>query len=186
MFDFQSRFNSGLPYDDFLNRYGSESDRRRWGRVLDQVALTDDQRTLLASFRRQIRVLCLAGTWCGDCAAQCPILQRIALECSALELRFVDRDADPQLSGELLLCGSPRVPQVVFLDEDGNHLGRYGDRTLARYRQLVAQLAGATCSSGIVAAGSDLDNIVREWLEQIERMQWLLRTSPRLRERYGD
>lgn len=186
MFDFQVRFQSGLPYEDYLNRHGSESDRRRWQRVLDQIALTEDQRNLLASFRRQMRILCMAGAWCGDCAAQCPILQRFALECSALELRFVDRDADTELAAELKICGAPRVPQVVFLDEDGNHLGRYGDRTLARYRQLVAQLAGATCSSGVVAAGSDLDNIVCQWLEQIERFQWILRTSPRLRERYGD
>ena len=111
---------------------------------------------------------------------------RFAQECGLIELRFVDRDSDEDLARELMLCGSPRVPQVVYLDEDGNHVGRFGDRTLAKYRQLNAQLRGADGSTGNVGGGSDFATIIQEWLDQIERIQWLLCTSPRLRERKAE
>ena len=186
MFNFRPSVQLALPYEQFLAQFGNASDARRWSQVLDQVALTEAQRELLSRFPRRMQILCMAGTWCGDCAGQCPILFKFAQACPMSELRFVDRDNDAELAAELMLCGSPRIPQVVFLDEDGNHVGRFGDRTLSKYRQLNAQLSGAACSTGIVSGGTDFAAIVQEWLDQIERIQWLLRTSPRLRERHGD
>lgn len=186
MINFRQCFHRALPYDQFLAQHGNASDVRRWANVFEQVSLNEAQRTLLASFRRRMQVLCMAGAWCGDCAGQCPILFRFAQACDLIELKFVDRDSDGALAAELMLCGSPRIPQVVYLDEDGTHVGRFGDRTLAKYRQLNAQLSGAACSTGIVGSGSDFAAITQEWLDQIERIQLLLRTSPRLRERHGD
>ena len=46
-----------------------------------------------------------------------------------------------------------RVPVVVFLSEDGFEVGRYGDRTLSKYRQVVASQAGAACPTGIGSPG---------------------------------
>lgn len=186
MFDFRPSFQRGFAYALFLTQFGSASDQRRWAQVLDQIVLNDSQQQLLGGFRRQMQILCMAGAWCGDCAAQCPIFFRLAQACPVIDLRFVDRDADADLAHELMLCGSPRIPQVVFLDEDGNHVGRFGDRTLTKYRQLNAQLSGAACASGILRGGSEFTAIIQEWIDQIERIQWLLRTSPRLRERHGD
>jgi hypothetical protein len=186
MFNFQPSFDRGLPYDQFLAAHGNPADRHRWGQVLEQISLAEAHRQLLARFTRRMNLLCMAGAWCGDCAAQCPILYRFAENCRLIELRFVDRDNDAALADELTLCGSPRVPQVIFLDEDGNHVGRFGDRTLSRYRKQVEELSGAACSTGLVRPGAALDLVVQEWLDQVERVQWLLRTSPRLRDRHGD
>ena len=133
-----------------------------------------------------MQILCMAGAWCGDCAGQCPILQAIAEGCPLVELRFADRDSDPRLSDELMLCGAPRIPQVVFLDEDGNHVGRFGDRTLATYRQLNERLGGEMGSKTSNVGDSIVAAATQDWLNEIERIQWLLRTSPRLRQRHGD
>lgn len=101
-------------------------------------------------------------------------------------LRFFDRDAHPDLAQELSICGGARVPVVVFLNEDDQPLARYGDRTLAKYRQMGAMLQGAACPSGVAIDQKLLDASTQEWLDQFERAHWIARTSPRLRQKHGD
>ena len=71
---------------------------------------------------------------------------------------------------------------VVFFTEDGQEVARRGDRTLAKYRSLVANLSGAACPTGL---GRDplLDAVTQEWLDEFERVQWILRLSGRLRQK---
>ena len=116
-----------------------------------------------------------------------PFFKRSRIVCEAIDLKFFDRDADPILAKELNLCGAPRVPQVVFLSEDFHPVGRYGDRTLAKYKSMVGIVSGAVCSIGVVGDNDPLQaQIVREWFDQFHRAQLILRTSPRLRQRHGD
>ena len=185
--NFALRFEEAATYNDFLEQYGSEEHRRRWRDVYDKISLSDAQVQLIGGFQRQLNVLCMAGTWCGDCVQQCPIFARFAEVNSCLEIRFVDRDADEELQQELLVCGGARVPAVVFLNEDGQAVGRYGDRTLSKYRQMASEQLGASCPSGIFPPDQPLlDAVVQDWLNEFERLQLMLRTSPRLREKHGD
>ncbi len=180
-------FPSALPLNDFLAKFGTVADRERWRGVQDRVTLTDGQRTLLAKFSRETHVLVLAGAWCGDCVSQCPIFEHFAAAAPMLKVRYLDRDAFPAAQDELLVNGGKRVPVVVFFSEDGHEVARFGDRTLAKYRELVEQQTGETCASGIVGAdGSSLAKVTQDWLDQFERVQWILRLSPRLRKKYGD
>jgi hypothetical protein len=72
-----------------------------------------------------------------------------------------------------------------MMDEDFNPVSRVGEKTLSQYRQLHARLAGASCGTGL-ANQADIDTTTREWLEQFEYAQLVLRLSPRLRERHKD
>jgi hypothetical protein len=185
--DFAAHFDRGLAYDDFLVRHGSGEHRRRWAGVHAAVRLAPPQRELLASFRREMKVLCLAGAWCGDCVEQCPIFDHFARATATIKLRFFDRDEHPELAAELRVCGGARVPVLVFLSEDGHEVARYGDRTLAKYRALVSQLAGAACPTGLAVPPVELlAAVTQDWLNEFERVQWLLRTSARLRQMHGD
>lgn len=185
MNDYESSFYTGSEYGAFLEKYGTTDHRRRWADVHAKVRLSDEQQRLLGGFVREMHVLCLAGAWCGDCVGQCPIFDHFARTTPKIDLRFVDRDADAELAGELRVCGGSRVPVVVFLSEDFAECGRYGDRTLSRYRAMAAELSGAACSTGIVDAGA-LDAVTADWLREFERVQLMLRTSPRLRKKHGD
>jgi hypothetical protein len=79
------------------------------------------------------------------------------------------------------------VPVVVFLSEDGFEVARYGERTLSRYRQLLRDQVGDACPTGLVVAGDPLlAQVTQDWLNEFERVQWLLRLSPRLRKLHGD
>ena len=187
MFDFAAKFDQGLKYADFLAQHGTDEHRRRWAGVYDALQLTVAQRELLGGFKRRTKVLCLAGAWCGDCVNQCPIFERFAEATTTLDIRYFDRDAHVDLAAELKVCGGARVPVVVFLSEDGQHVGWYGDRTLAKYRQLARDQLGPSCPTGIGAPDKDLlAAVTQDWLNEFERVQLLLRLSSRLRQLHGD
>jgi thiol-disulfide isomerase/thioredoxin len=178
-------FGSALVYSDFLERFGKPTDRARWDQTRGRVTLSDDQKQLLRRFTRTTNVLVLAGAWCGDCAGQCPIFEAFAEIAPVLQIRYLDRDAHPAVQTELAINGGHRVPVVVFFSEDGHEVARYGERTLTTYRNLMAQFGGESCGSGVVS-GDALAGIAADWLREFERVQWILRLSPRLRRLHGD
>lgn len=187
MLDFAAKFATALVYGDFLHKYGTEEHQRRWSDVHQSVELTSEQQELLGSFVREMKVICMAGAWCGDCVEQCPIFDHFSRATDKIQVRFVDRDADPELAESLKVCGGARVPAVVFLSEDDMFVGFYGDRTLARYRWLAQQKLGAGCPTGLVVPTTSLlTNVTQDWLDEFERIQLILRTSGRLREKHGD
>ena len=185
--DCGKKFEGGLGYDEFLDKFGTEEHQRRWQAVHGKIRLTDGQKELLQSFKREMKVLVLAGAWCGDCVNQCPIFAHFAAENDTIGVRFFDRDADPELAQAISTCGAARVPSVLFLSEDNHICGRYGDRTLSKYRQMAEEQCGAACPSGLIPQeGSLLEAVTQEWLNEFERIQWMLRTSSRLRQLHGD
>jgi hypothetical protein len=181
------KFSQGLAYADFLGRYASEGQKQRWQQVKEQVALTPAQRQLLVTFQRRMNVLCLAGAWCGDCINQCPIFEHFAEAAAVIQVRYLDRDDHADVQRELQINGGNRVPVLAFLSEDGFEVARYGERTLSKYRQMVRDQVGDQCSTGIAMPGDTLvAQVTQDWLGEFERVQWILRLSPRLRQRHGD
>jgi len=185
--NFKPKFESGLSYDNFLQEHGSESDKQRWAGAHDAVRLSPEQSDLLSTFTREMKVLVMAGAWCGDCVSQCPIFDHIEKANTRIEFRYVDRDADPELAQELKICGGSRVPQIVIMSEDFLPVSREGDRTLSRYRQMATDQLGAACPTGL---GLDSDPttqlVVQDWVDIFERAQLILRLSPSLRKKHND
>jgi thiol-disulfide isomerase/thioredoxin len=185
--DFLQKWPTGLGYTEFLNKYATPEQRRRWDDFHATVSLTASQKELLATFRRDLLIVVVAGAWCGDCIQQCPIFDHFARETPRLQFRYFDRDDNPDLADELSICGGRRVPSIVYLAEDGAQCGRAGDRTLSKYRDMASSLEGAFCPTGLVAPGQSLlASVTQDWLDDIERIQLMLRTSARLRQKHGD
>jgi hypothetical protein len=187
MVEWSNIFADALPYQAFLDRYATSSQRPRWDALDGRFALTADQSRLLGGFSRRMPVICLAGAWCGDCINQCPAFDHFARAGSQIDLRFVDRDARPALRDLLAINGGHRVPVVVFLSEDWFEVSRYGERTISSYRRLAADQLGPACPTGLVPPAAEaLAATMAEWLAEFERAQLILRLSPRLRSKYGD
>jgi thiol-disulfide isomerase/thioredoxin len=185
--NFFDRFQAGLPMNAFVARFGTPPQQARWKQAFEAVALTDAQKNLLASFKREMNVLVLAGAWCGDCSGQCPIFERFAEAAPVVRTRYIDRDEHADVQKELQINGGNRVPVLVFFSEDGVEVGRYGERTLSKYRQMMLDFAGPGCPTGLVKPGDSLLNqVAQDWLNEFERMQWMLRLSPRLRAKHAD
>ncbi len=184
--DWKTKWEAGLDYHAYLEKHGSESDKARWQTTHAQIQLDPSTQAMLKSWKRRMPVLVMSGAWCGDCAEQCPLFEKIESLNPLIAFRFVDRDADPELAQRLLLCGASRVPQAVVLGEDYCFIARSSDRPLSKYRQL-AQATGEFCASGLVDGQSQgFADGVREWLELFERSQLTLRLSPRLRKIHSD
>lgn len=183
----RAAFDNALPYDAYVAT-GTPQQRENWARIEQSIALTPGQVRLVASFVRSLNILVLSGTWCGDCAAQCPMLHRIAQTNPArIALRLLDRDAHPDLAASVRICGGPRVPTALFLNEDFEFVSILGDRTLARYRAMAARQLGPACPlPGAPIPPDELAATLQDWLNEVERVQLLLRLSPKLRKRYSD
>jgi hypothetical protein len=187
MIDWSNVFADALPYEPFLDRYATPAQRTRWDAMHGRFSLTAEQRDWLGGFARRMPVLCLAGAWCGDCINQCPVFDHFAQVSTQIDLRFLDRDAQPDLREALSINGGHRVPVVVFLSEDWYEVARYGERTLSTYRRMAADQLGPACPTGLVPPADEaLAAVTAEWLAEFERAQLILRLSPRLRALHGD
>ena len=181
----QSVFSRGLRYDQYLATDPSRAGG--WNTLFDRVSLTALQRDEIASFTRDMKVLVVSGIWCGDCVQQGPLLAHIAAANPRIDLRWVDRDVEAEFSEQLKICGGGRVPVVVFAAEDFEPCAIAGDRTLSRYRGLARRQLGASCELPWAEIPSDeTAAVLQEWLNEFERVQWMLRLSPRLRQKHGD
>lgn len=185
--DWSSIFAEALPYSAFLDRHATPQQRSRWDTMHGRFQLAPEQEMLIAGFKRRMPVLCLTGAWCGDCINQCPAFDHIARASTAIDLRYLDRDARSEVRDELMINGGQRVPVVVFLSEDWLEVSRYGERTLSVYRRMAAELLGSACPTGLVVPDADVSAaVLAEWLAEFERAQLILRLSPRLRARHRD
>lgn len=187
MSSFSDRFTNALPYAQYVAA-GTEEQQRRWAQVYDIAQLDASQQELVAGFQREMKILVYSGIWCGDCVEQCPLIQRIAEANPAkIELKFIERQMATELAEELRINGGSRVPVVQFFSEEGLWCATTGDRTLNRYRALALKRLGPSCPTGILPPEkSEVEATLSDWLNEVERIQLMLRLTPRLREKYQD
>jgi len=180
----QAKHDAALDYEAYL---ADPEKAEAWGEIYDRVTLTDQQRRLIGGFTRRMKVLCLSGIWCGDCVQQGPLIQHIAEANPLIDLRWLDRDEHLDLAEKITINAGLRVPTVIFMAEDYEPVAVYGDRTLTRYRALASKKLGAACPlPGAPLPDDELAATLQDWLDEFERIELLLRLSPRLRARHGD
>jgi thiol-disulfide isomerase/thioredoxin len=184
--DWAARHAAGLPYADYI-RTGKPDQTEAWTKIYHQATLTDAQKELLGGFTRRMKVIGLSGIWCGDCVQQGPLIERIAEASDAIDLRWLDRDEHSEVQDLVTINAGRRVPVVIFLSEDDELVGWYGDRTLSRYRAIAARQLGPSCPlPGAPVDDDELAATLHDWLQEFERVQLLLRLSTRLRQKHGD
>ena len=181
------KFAAALPYERYVQT-GTDEQRRRWRQVYDSARLSDAQARLVAGFARDMKVLIVSGVWCGDCVQQCPLLQRIAeANPRRIDLRLLDRDQHRDLTEKVRMNGGDRVPVALFLAEDHELCAVYGDRTLSRYRALAVKQLGPSCPTAITPPEQgELAATLQDWLNELERVQLMLRLSARLRQKHNN
>ena len=185
--DFWKRhFSIAYDYDSFIN-LGKPEEISQWrDRAERTPELTTEQKTRLQNYNRELNVLVYAGTWCGDCSRQAPMLKKIAEAAgSKVNLRFIERETSKELQDELRIVGGLRVPIIVFLTEDFWELGRFGERLLHVYRSKAAREIGRGIDEGVLSPKA-LEKEMSEWVDIFERMLLMVRLSPPLRRRHGD
>ena len=188
--DFLSqKFQQGVGYADFVAMAAAEGQHGPWQQRYEQLALDPQQTELIGGFTRKMHVLCLTGTWCGDCALQGSAMQRIAeAKPYLIDLRFLLRSEEhAELVVQSQVNAGFRVPVTWFLAEDFEPVSFFGDRTLSRYRSMARKAIPGEVEPTLPLAPADpVREVLREVLDEFERVQLLLRLSGRLREKHGD
>lgn len=183
------KFEQGLPFAEFVKSGEAEGHRRPWDQRYGQLELTAEQYALVNSFAREMNVLCVSGTWCGDCALQGSAMARVAeANPQRIHLRFILRsDQHADLVVKAQINAGLRVPVTWFMAEDFEPVSRFGDRTLSRYRSMARKQLPPDQAHVLAAPPADpVREVLREVLDEFERVQLLLRLSPRLRQEHGD
>lgn len=71
----------------------------------------------------------LTEMWCGDCAQNLPIIDKLAKANPAMiDLRILLRDDHPELMDRYLTNGARSIPKLIATDRDGNELFQWGPR----------------------------------------------------------
>lgn len=183
----RSYFEQALPYESFVAQGEAEGHRGPWDQRYAQTALTSAQADLVGGFTRKMHVLCLTGTWCGDCALQGAAMQRVAeANPGCIDLRFILRSEEhaPLVVKSPINAGF-RVPVTWWLAEDFAPVSYFGDRTLSRYRSMARKALGE--SAVIAPPPADPVLAVRdEVVNEFERVHLILRLSARLRKKHAD
>jgi hypothetical protein len=135
-----------------------------------------------------MNVLCLTGTWCGDCALQGAAMQRIAeARPDLITLRFILRSEEhADIIVPHQINAGFRVPVTWFMAEDCEPVSRFGDRTLSRYRSMARKALGPASNVHAEPPADPVRAVLAEVLDEFERVQLLLRLSARWREKYAD
>jgi len=183
-------FDKALPFDDFVNR-AEPGHQPPWRERYGRLELNSAQRAMVDSFAREMNILCLTGPWCGDCALQGAAFARIAdANPRKIHLKFIPRaDEHVDLIVPNQINAGFRVPLTWLMAEDFEPCARMGDRTLSRYRSMSRKALGDSPGQSNVftaPAADPVREVLREVLDEVERIQLMLRLSTRLRQKYGD
>ncbi len=183
----REKFPDALTFEQIVGQAAEEGRGEPWRDRYSLLELDADQHRLVASFTRDMNVLCMTGPWCGDCALQGAAMQRISeANPDRIHLRFLNRNDHAELQTQFPVNGGFRVPVTFFMSEDFHAVSIFADRSLSRYRSIARKAFGE--DAPVVAAHPEnpVREVLNETLLEFERVHLILRLSTRLRQAHGD
>ena len=172
--DWRTIFQSGVPFETWLNAISSDQNRQAIERGLADLVLDPQVEVALAALPRPVYVLAIAEDWCGDVRRHVPVLQRLARTASDLDVRYITRAQHTDVLARFLTNGGEAIPKFVFLSDYFVECGNWGPMP-SRDRILISR--GKAC--GDVGAARklvaqsyqtdpDREIVVRELMDMID------------------
>lgn len=101
----------------------------RMKRLDKTTKVKEDLATFLNTMQRKQHWIVLTEAWCGDAAQSVPVLDKIAEQCGAIEMRCLLRDKNLELMDQYLTNGGRSIPKLIAIDaESGDELFNWGPR----------------------------------------------------------
>ena len=77
---------------------------------------------------KKLRAIVITADWCGDAMVNLPIFMKLAKE-AHIEASYLMRDENLELMDQYLTNGTARsIPIIIFIDEQGNEVAKWGPR----------------------------------------------------------
>lgn len=109
--------SSGNEQTEDLLHY-SKLNETRMNRLDKTIQVDESIVKKLNSLNEEYIWLVLAEGWCGDVAQITPILNKMALYSSKIELKLVFRDENESLMNMFLTNGSKSIPKVIIIEKE--------------------------------------------------------------------
>ncbi|KGA95927.1 thioredoxin [Alkalihalobacillus alcalophilus ATCC 27647 = CGMCC 1.3604] len=120
-------FDKGMTGFEYIQAMNVHKERLLT--VYNGVHLKDEEKKRLQQYQTKgLKAIVLTADWCGDAMVNVPILIRLANE-ALIETRYLIRDEHLELMDQYLTNGKSRsIPIVIFLDENGEEVAKWGPR----------------------------------------------------------
>ena len=125
-------FNAALPMHDYIEKMTVEVLKERTEKIYDAFEIPANAD--LSGLENK-KILAITEDWCGDAMLNNPIMLKMA-EAAGAEMRAAYRDEDTDLIDRHLTNGGRAIPIYLFLNEDGELVGKWGPRA-PELQQLV-------------------------------------------------
>ncbi|MGV2941504.1 thioredoxin family protein [Mesobacillus sp. LC4] len=91
--------------------------------------------------QNELHFLTITEDWCGDAMMINPVIRKLA-EAADTEMRVALRDADTDLIDRHLTNGGRAIPMILFFNNQGHLLGKWGPRA-PKAQQIVDEVRAA-------------------------------------------
>jgi len=109
--------STGTTQSEALTHY-STLNEVRMNRLDKTVTIPQEFINRLALLKKEHILLVISEGWCGDAAQILPVIYKLAVANTALNLRIVLRDDNAALMDEYLTNGSRSIPKLVVVEKD--------------------------------------------------------------------
>lgn len=127
--DFLSEGKStGNQQSEDLLHY-STLNEARLKRLDKTITVPEEISVQLKALNKEYIWLVIVEGWCGDVAQILPILNKMALESSEIDLKIVFRDLNDDLMNHFLTNGARAIPKLIIIEkESGKVCNHWGPR----------------------------------------------------------
>lgn len=140
--DWPEIFESGLEYPAWLEAAENPDHRAKMNEFYERLSLSPENLAMLHAIDRPVHVIAIAEDWCPDVVRHVPILMKMADESDYIRVRFISREAHPDVFERFLTVGGEAIPKFIFLSDQFVECGDWGPMQ-ADCRALIAR--GKAC-----------------------------------------
>ena len=124
--DWKSVFDGAMEFDTWIEDGEKEENRRAMKEARASFSVDAPTAAFVAALERDVYVIAIAEDWCPDVVRHVPVLQGLADGSARVHVRYVTREAHPDVFIRFLTNGGESVPKFVFLSDRWVQCGDWG------------------------------------------------------------
>jgi thiol-disulfide isomerase/thioredoxin len=101
---------------------------QRMKRLNKTISINEVATQFLKNVKKSQAWLVITEDWCGDSAQVIPVINKMAEQATAIELKLVYRDEQPELMDAFLTNGGRSIPKLIAIDKNNDVLFTWGPR----------------------------------------------------------
>lgn len=112
----QGKSTGDIQTEEYLNF--SKLNIQRMNRLDKTIVIQAGLAEALRELDRAYYFVVLSEGWCGDAAQNVPVIAALEKETSAIEVKVLLRDQNPDLMNQYLTNGSRSIPKLICFEKD--------------------------------------------------------------------